>query len=434
MYDYHPQISAKSAYRHVRELTAYGPRHAATENERKAISYIEGVFRQYKNLKFSLEQTNPIVKWKERKASIRIVSPIDRVITANAILGTGSTPPGGITAELEYGGRGFRSDYEGREMKGKIVMHDPPRARTMDNSCAEGMPQRDIAYIKSLGIQALIEYCRIPGKWLSAPLLAGRDGLDLPCLSIAYDDARYLKELLFEWYAMPDGILAQDKIPVILQIESLTDQENGFSYNAVATAVGTEKPEEKVILLAHHDNAYGPGAVDNAASVAVVLEVAKALNEMPGSNQRSIELLTVSGEEYGQAGSLDYVQKRLSEMKNVKGCIVMDLIGGGDQYYYIEKSLYNGHVIYNSRKINTMLEEVCDGLGLTIQPTQLEFASDDAPFIEQGVETSYLCRCISKSWPWLHTDWDTVDVVDPNALKVVGEICLNTLLRLANED
>lgn len=433
MSKFHEQISANSAYKHVAALASFGPRHAATENERKAIDYIKSVMDTFTNLDFVLEKTDPIVKWKEKECRLRIVSPIEREITCHSILGTGSTPEEGITAELEFCGRGFREDYEAKDVSGKIIIHDPPRARTLDNSCAPGMPQRDIAYICSLGIEALIEYCRIPGKWLSAPLLAGREGLDMPCISISYDDAMYLKELLQEWYAMPDGILAQDRIPVKLWLKSITERTEGHSYNTITTSKGTDLAEEKVILLAHHDNAYGPGAVDNAASVAVVMEVAKALNSMPGSHKRTIELVTVSGEEYGQAGSSDYINRRAAEAGNIKGVIVLDLIGGGDQYYYIEKSLFNGDVVYNSKKINGMLEKTAEELGLNIIPTQLEFASDDAPFILHGIETSYICRCISKSWPWLHTDWDTVDVVDPNALKVVSEICLNTLLKLANE-
>lgn len=433
MSKYHPQISAKSAYEHTKIIASFGPRHAATPNEQKAIQYIHDVMKGFSNLETKLEETDPIVNWKENQVTLKIISPLERTLTSHAILGTGSTPPEGITAELEFCGRGFREEYAGKNLAGKIIIHDPPRARTLDNSCAPGMPQRDITYIKSLGVSALIEYCRIPGKWLSAPLLAGREGLDMPCVSISYEDALYLKELLFEWYAMPDGILAQEKIPVKLFLQSSTDRKPGKSFNTVTTFKGGELADEKVILLAHHDNAYGPGAVDNAASVAVVLEVAKALNAINEKCKRTIELVTVSGEEYGQAGSSDYVQRRLSEMKNVKGVIVMDLIGGGDQYYYIEKSVYNGELIHNSAKINKLLEKTCDELGLDIQPTQLEFASDDAPFIEQGVETSYLCRCISKSWPWLHTDLDTADVVDPNALKVVSEICLNALVALANE-
>jgi len=433
MSKYHEHISANSAYKHVSKIAECGPRHAATPNEHKAIEYIKSVLDGFDNLESVLEKTDPIVDWREKEARLRIISPIEREITCHSILGTGSTTEEGITTELDFCDRGFRKDYEGKDVTGKIIMHDPPRARTLDNSCAPGMPQRDIEHLSSLGISALIEYCRIPGKWLSAPLLAGRDGLDLPCISISYEDALYLKELLMQWYAMPDGILAQERIPVKLWLKSITETKKGHSYNTVTTAKGTELPEEKVILLAHHDNAYGPGAVDNAASVAVVLEVAKALNEMSGCNKRTIELVTVSGEEYGQAGSSDYVKRRLNEAGNIKGCIVLDLIGGGDQYYYIEKSLYNGDVIYNSKKINTLLEETCEELGLNIIPTQLEFASDDAPFIEQGIETSYICRCISKSWPWLHTEMDTVDVVDPNALKVVSEMCINTLLKMANE-
>lgn len=429
---FHETITADSAYEHVKKLASYGPRHAATENEKKAIDYIRNTFASYGNLEVNLEQTNPIVSWAEKEARLRVISPIEREITCHAILGCGSTPPEGITAELVYGKRGFPEHYEGLDLAGKIIIHDPPHARTLDNRCGEGMPQRDITRVKEAGVKGLIEYARIPGKYSQAPLLAGREGLQLPALSTTYDDGLFLKELLLQWYAVPDGILAEEKIPVKVWIKTDVEMELKHSYNVVATKTGSQLPNEKVILLAHHDNAFGPGAVDNAASVAVILEVAKALSKMEAP-KRTIEFVTVSGEEYGQAGSSDYVKKHISEMKNVKACIVMDLVGGGDQYYYITKSLYEGKVIENSPQINNILEKTAAELGLNIRPTILEYASDDAPFIVSGVPTSYICRCISKSWPWLHTWLDTPDVVDPNALKVTSEICINTLLKIANE-
>ena len=430
---YHEEISGKNAFKHVEALCAFGPRHAATPNEHKAIEYIKNEFDSYKNLKTELEKTGPIVDWRQVDARLQIVSPIELELTCRAILGTGSTPEEGIRCELAYGGRGFRKDYEGQDLKNKIVLHDPPHALTLDNACAPGMPQRDLNYLNSLGVSGLIEYCRTPGKLISAPLLSGREGMDTPCVSLTYDDAIYLKQLLTQWYALPMGLIATERIPIILWMKTITERKPGSSYNVIATLPGRELPEEKVILLAHHDNAYGPGAVDNAASLAVVLEVAKALDTINPNNKRSIEFVTVSGEEYGQAGSGDYVANRLSSIDNVKGVIVLDICGGGDKYFYVEKSMWDGELVYNSKKINKMLEETCDGLGLDIQPTPLEFASDDAPFIKAGVETSYICRLISMSWPWLHTDLDTPRIVDIAALKVLSEMSINTLMRLANE-
>ena len=63
----------------------------------------------------------------------------------------------------------------------------------------------------------------------------------------------------------------------------------------------------------------------------------------------------------------------------------------------------------------------------------MEFASDDGPFLAAGVPTSYLCKLITPSWPWLHTYMDDFAVVDINGLKVIAEIVATTLWRLANE-
>jgi hypothetical protein len=72
-------------------------------------------------------------------------------------------------------------------------------------------------------------------------------------------------------------------------------------------------------------------------------------------------------------------------------------------------------------------------MGYVIEGTPLEFASDDGPFILAGVETSYLAKLISTSWPWLHTYMDDFKVVDINGLKVVAEISAMTIWRLANK-
>lgn len=430
---FHNGIIADEVMRHVEELAALGPRHSTSENERKAISYIEEKLGSTGRLKVHLQKTEPIVNWREIDSRLRVVEPIEQELTCRAILGCSSTPSKGVIAKLVYGGRGFPEDYESLDLAESIVIHDPPHARTLDNRCGEGQPQRDLRRVIQEGSKGLIEYARLPGRFIQAPLLAGREGLSLPAVSITYQDGLFLKELLQEWYAVPSGIPAQEKSPVRLWMMVKTETKMANSYNVIATKEGTTLPEEKILLVAHHDNAFGPGACDNASATAVLLEVAKAVSLLP-SPKKTIEFVSVTGEEYGQAGSSDYVKGCGGSISNVKACVVLDLVGSGDKYYYITRSLYEGKVIEDSSWLNSVLEEVTHSLGFSIEPTILEFASDDGPFIKAGVPTSYICRCISKSWPWLHANEDTPDIIDPNALKVVGEICINTLLTLANSE
>ena len=88
----------------------------------------------------------------------------------------------------------------------------------------------------------------------------------------------------------------------------------------------------------------------------------------------------------------------------------------------------------NSPWLNQKLVETAEGLGYMLEPTILEFASDDGPFIKAGIPTSYLCRCISTSWPYLHTYMDAPDIIDYNALKVLTDLCASSILEIANAD
>jgi Zn-dependent M28 family amino/carboxypeptidase len=211
------------------------------------------------------------------------------------------------------------------------------------------------------------------------------------------------------------------------------ESEPSHGLNVIASIAGSEYPEEKVVLVAHHDNAFGPGACDNATASAVNLECARVLSRMP-KPKRTIEFVSVTGEEYGEFGSDAYVEKYVKPNPSAyKGALVLDIIGNGDHLYYITESICLGKLVRNSDTINTMIETACADLGYVIEGTPLEFASDDGPFILAGVETSYLAKLISTSWPWLHTYFDDLKVVDINGLKVVAEITATTLWRLANQ-
>lgn len=426
------RLSAADAMKHVRALTALAPRHAATPAEHRAADYVASQLREIDGLSVAIEEVPRLCEWYEHDARLRVVEPVQRELTARAILGCGPTPEEGITAELLYGGRGRPEDYAGQELRGRIIIHDPPRARTLDNQVAPGHNQRDLHFVQEAGVAGLIEHARLPGNINQAPLLAPREGLDLPCAGITYEDGQLLKELLREWYAAPKGIVAYEPMPVKLWMRMDVTKRLGTGHNVVSELRGTEHPEEIVLMVAHHDNAFGPGAVDNAASVAIVLETAKAV-AANGPYARTVRFVTVTGEEYGQVGSGSYVERHREELAHAKACIVLDLVGNGDKLFYITESIYDGQLIRNSEELNHRVADVAEELGYLIHPTHLEFASDDGPFVAAGVPTMYLSRCISNSWPWLHTYMDDNDAVDENDLKVVSEICAESIARLAGE-
>lgn len=425
-------ISAARMAADVQAIIEHAPRHAATENEWKAARYVEREFAAA-GVAVSVDEVPGINAWHLHDTRVQIVEPVERELNAVAILGSGATPPEGIVAELRYVGQGRLEDYEGVDLANAFVMRDPPRALTLDNASDETAPQGPTDMLIERGVSGFIEHSRLQGNILQTDLLSGPKGLSVPAVAVTYEDGQVLKELLREWYALPNWFKrTEDSIPVKLRVTVDSESQGSHGLNVIASIKGAEKPHEKVVLVAHHDNAFGPGACDNATAVAVNLESARTLAQLPPP-KRTIEFVSVTAEEYGEVGSAAYVDKYVkSNLDNYKAAIVMDIIGNGDHLYYITESICLGKLVKNSPLVNQLLEDVCAQLGYVIEGTPLEYASDDGPFILAGVPTSYLAKLISSSWPWLHTYMDDFNVVDINGLKVMAEITSATLWRLAN--
>jgi len=425
-------ISSARMAEHVKALVACAPRHAGTPNEHKAARYVEGQFRAA-GVDVRTEPVEGINAWKLHDCRVKVVEPVEQELTGIALLGSGPTPPGGTSAELAYVGLGRMADYKRDDLAGKFVLRDPPRALMLDNASDQTAPQGPTQMLIQRGVAGFVEHSRLRGRILQMPLLSGPEGLPVPAVAVTYEDGQYLKELLREWYAVPRGFKRRrEHLPVKLRLWVDAETAPSHGLNVIGRIGGAERPEEVVCLVAHHDNANGPGACDNATAVAVNLEVARLLAKMPAP-KRTVEFASVTGEEYGEIGSAAYVRKhvRPAPSKYV-GCLVLDIIGNGDHLYYVTESICLGKLVRNDPELNDRIRRVCDELGYLIEPTPLEFASDDGPFILAGVPTAYLAKLISPSWPWLHTYMDDFEVVDVNGLTVVAEIVANTILRLAN--
>jgi hypothetical protein len=78
--------------------------------------------------------------------------------------------------------------------------------------------------------------------------------------------------------------------------------DNGRSFrNVIATRCGLNRPQERVVVIAHFDTVAGtPGADDNASGVAVMLELAWVLAQV--RFERTVQFIGVNLEENGKDG------------------------------------------------------------------------------------------------------------------------------------
>ena len=82
---------------------------------------------------------------------------------------------------------------------------------------------------------------------------------------------------------------------------------SGYStFNIIVTKQGTSFPDQYVIIDGHYDTKTGPGVNDNGTGVAIILEIARLMANIP--TKYSIRFINFSAEEYGLIGSSHYVQ------------------------------------------------------------------------------------------------------------------------------
>jgi len=95
--------------------------------------------------------------------------------------------------------------------------------------------------------------------------------------------------------------------------------------NVIADIPGTERPDEYVIVGAHLDSApQGPGATDNGAGVAAVIEAARILAESNAEPHRTIRFMLFGGEEVGLVGSKGYVEDHPEMIPKISAVYNMD--------------------------------------------------------------------------------------------------------------
>jgi len=108
------------------------------------------------------------------------------------------------------------------------------------------------------------------------------------------------------------------------KIEAQFEMRNRFTpgpvelNNVVADLVGTEHPDEIVIVCAHLDSWHqATGATDNGTGVCSTLEAARILTSVGARPKRTIRFILWGGEEQGLLGSREYVVRNRQNLDKV---------------------------------------------------------------------------------------------------------------------
>lgn len=174
-----------------------------------------------------------------------------------------------------------------------------------------------------------------------------------------------------------------------------------------------EKSAGKIVICAHMDSKYDtPGALDNAAGIAVLLETAKKLQ----SSRYDIEIVPFNGEEYyeasGEVAYLTYIEKNQDKIAFVVNIDSPCHVGSE-----IAVSLYNF-----SADAKKCADSLMDGRQKVVYGPEW-YAGDHAAFAFRWIP----CIVITSSDLFdgglddTHTMRDTMENVDPGLVKYAAE-------------
>ena len=194
--------------------------------------------------------------------------------------------------ELMYLGKGTASDYEGKDVTGKLVLVDI-------NQRDEWWINYPVYQAHLKGARALIAvqcggYGEIDDEALNAQDIAGPE--NAPAFSISRKDANALKQLLH----VEEGVAGNESIKILLDSDTRV-MRDCTTYNIVGRIPGLH-PDRMVMLSAHYDS-YFSGFQDDNTAIAMMLGIAKALVDSGFKPRNTIIFCAMAAEEWGVADS-----------------------------------------------------------------------------------------------------------------------------------
>ncbi len=218
----------------------------------------------------------------------------------------------------------------------------------------------------------------------------------LPTVSLAAEDVSLLRRLL--------GQGARPRVRLDVRNKTGPSFE---STNVVGEIRGRERPEEIVVVGAHLDsNDLGPGALDNAAGAAAVVETARAVKALGLRPRRTLRFVLFMGEEEGMVGSVAYVRRHREEMDKTIAALIMDIGAGRPQGWF---SMGRTDLDAEIQELMTPLR----AFGPFVIEHAAFAATDNAPFMAEGVPNLIMLQDESAYLPVHHTIADTADKVEP---------------------
>lgn len=438
-----PAVDTDKLFGHVLELASeeYAGRRAGTEGNRKAVEYIRGQFEMY-----GLESPAGIEGYTQSFEQLTLEMQ--------------SLP----TLEL--------IDREGEAVLSFVHLIDFRAIHHWTEIRTEGTVEAEIFLVNERdelynlpqeadGRVVLVKRAVVKGMRVTALLEALRSsGLRIPALIIGYDarqksgyysfgtytgwnngvtdfDGPFIFHCIDEVYErlkrhavnLSDGPDVTGGAPYKVRLIMNTRFPVVESSNVIAARQGGG--EGALIISAHLDHvgrvgedAYCPGALDNAGGVAVLLELARMVSRYRPQPEQTIVFIAFNGEEQDLFGSRHYVENPVYPLEQ-SACVNLDMVGSSGELPLTVSTVRSGN-------------DITEGIIRILENDELDhervtdaWNSDHASFARKGVPAVLLTH---QDYTYLHTPLDKPETaVDSARMAEVASALFSFLLEYAYE-
>lgn len=352
-------------------------REAGTSGEAKAASAIQEALHDF-GMESCLERFS-FDTFEIKTARLLVTEPYEKEYRVTGYIRSGNTLPTGIEAEFFYAENG--DDISLSYAKNKIVMINNPVNKEMYRKIVQAGA---VAFISITG----------------TPVDEGKD-LETRTYSLPLMEASLIQGVNIHYKDAVEMVTkGASKVKIIVE----QDAVKRSSANVLARIEGTDKAEEILTLTAHYDSVpEGPGAYDNMAGCAVIMELCRYFKKY--RPRRTMEFVWFGAEEKGLLGSRNYVDTHKNELYKHQFNMNVDLAG----------QLVGGTVIgvTGEEAICHMLNYLANEIGIGMSVKNSIWGSDSNTFAWKGIPAMTLNR----DGFGMHTCHDVVEYLSPWSLK-----------------
>ena len=359
--------------------------------------------------------------WVRGKESGAIVAPVEKPLHMLGLGMSVGTPAEGLTADAVVVGNFAELQTLGTKVSGKIVVFNAPYegyGRTVTyrvGGASQAAKQGAIAVlVRSITPLAL----QLPH---TGTLQYAADAPQIPAAAISIEDATLISRL------QASG--ATPRVHLEMQAHMEPDQQ---AANVIGEIVGSEHPEEIVVMGGHLDSwDVGQGAQDDGSGIMATLEAAALIQKLGLKPKRTIRVVFWVNEENGGRGGEAYANWVGDKVKNHVAAIEMDEgaerpLGFGFGPFSWSRRATPGAPAPTEQKSSPEQEkslELCQAIGQLLAPIQATQVNaggggaDIGPIVAKGVPSLSPTTTGEHYFDWHHTQADTVDKVNPAEFK-----------------